>query len=69
VIADIGTDKGEYVSYVSSNNWQGAYDLGRVLVENLESLGWQGGKVGRLSSFYTGPAAWRSLGGRFPGPA
>jgi ribose transport system substrate-binding protein len=33
VISDIGTDKGEYVSYISSNNEEGAYNIGKVLTK------------------------------------
>ncbi len=46
VISDIGTDGGEYVSYVSSNNKDGAYKLGKVLVKRMTELGWQEGSVG-----------------------
>jgi len=49
VIADIGTDSGEYVSYISSDNQQGAYDIGRVLVSNLHQLGWAEGEVGIIA--------------------
>lgn len=49
VIADIGTDSGEYVSYISSDNEQGAYDIGRVLVSNLHKLGWAEGEVGIIA--------------------
>lgn len=49
VIADIGTDGGDYVSYISSDNHQGAYDIGRVLVTNLKALGWQAGEVGIIA--------------------
>lgn len=33
VIADIGTDDGEYVSYISSDNLNGAYSLGKILAQ------------------------------------
>ena len=46
VIADIGTDYGEYLSYISSNNKAGAYQLGKVLTENMLALGWSNGSVG-----------------------
>ena len=46
VISDIGADSGEYVSYISSNNRDGAYKLGKVLVEKMNELGWQDGTVG-----------------------
>ncbi|QOP41155.1 substrate-binding domain-containing protein [Sulfurimonas marina] len=46
VISDIGTDKGEYVSYVSSNNYQGAYAIAKVLAKHMKMLGWEKGTVG-----------------------
>lgn len=33
VIADIGADSGKYVSYIASDNLQGAEDLGNILVK------------------------------------
>jgi len=49
VIADIGTEGGEFVSFVSSDNWNGAYQIGRVLAKKMQQLGWQGGRVGIIS--------------------
>lgn len=46
VISDIGTDGGEYVSYISSNNKDGAYKIGKMLANRMIALGWQDGKVG-----------------------
>lgn len=46
VISDIGTDGGEYVSYVSSNNREGAYKIGKVLANKMHELGWKNGSVG-----------------------
>jgi ribose transport system substrate-binding protein len=46
VISDIGTDSGEFVSYISSDNRQGAYEIGKVLVNKMQKLGYQDGKVG-----------------------
>jgi len=46
VISDIGTDGGEYVSYISSDNKDGAYKIGKVLSKKLIELGWENGKVG-----------------------
>lgn len=46
VIADIGTEGGQHVSYIASDNEQGAYDLGRILVNALFDKGWQEGTVG-----------------------
>ncbi len=49
VIADIGTDSGEYVSYISSDNKNGAYNIGKILAEKMISLGLQKGKVGIIA--------------------
>ncbi|WP_304543485.1 substrate-binding domain-containing protein [Sulfurimonas microaerophilic] len=49
VISDIGTDKGEYVSYVASNNQQGAYAIAKVLVKQMKALGWENGTVGIIA--------------------
>lgn len=49
VIADIGTDKGDYVTYISSNNYQGAYGIGKVLANKLIELKWDDGKVGIIA--------------------
>jgi ribose transport system substrate-binding protein len=45
VIADIGTDEGEYVSFVISTNEQGAYEAGQVLMEKMAEMGCDGGDV------------------------
>ena len=45
VIADIGTDSGEYVSYISSNNKDGAYEIGKVLAKKISSLNIENPKV------------------------
>ncbi len=39
VIADIGTNGGEYVSYVSSNNYEGAHGVGLALGQDLKKKG------------------------------
>ena len=49
VISDIGTDGGEYVSYISSNNKDGAYKIGIVLAKKMHELGWQNGSVGIIA--------------------
>ncbi|MFA6191248.1 MAG: substrate-binding domain-containing protein [Sulfurimonas sp.] len=46
VISDIGADSGEYVSYISSNNREGAYEIGKLLANKMVALGWNSGKVG-----------------------
>jgi len=48
-IADIGTDSGEYVSYISSDNRNGAYKLGKILAERMHALHWQDGPVGIIA--------------------
>ncbi len=49
VISDIGTDGGEYVSYIASDNQEGAYQIGRVLTEALRQRGWESGRVGIIA--------------------
>ena len=50
VISDIGTDSGEYVSFISSNNTEGAYQIGKVLVKKMKELGFdKDGTVGIIS--------------------
>jgi len=49
VIADIGTDGGEYLSYISSDNQQGAYEIGKVLTSKMVELGLEKGKVGIIA--------------------
>jgi len=50
VIADIGTDGGDYVSFISSNNFDGAYKIGKVLVKKMKELGYdKKGTVGIIA--------------------
>jgi ribose transport system substrate-binding protein len=49
VISDIGTDGGEYLSYISSNNRDGAYNIGKVLAKEMVKRGWHDGRVGIIS--------------------
>jgi len=49
VISDIGTDGGEYISYISSDNEGGAYNIGKILTKKMLSLGWQDGRVGIIA--------------------
>jgi len=49
VISDIGTDAGEYISYISSDNKQGAYEIGKVLTRKMHQLKWQQGTVGIIA--------------------
>lgn len=45
IILDIGTDSGEYISYISSDNKKGAYNIGKVLVKKMQELGYENGSV------------------------
>ncbi len=50
VISDIGTDKGEYVSFISSNNLKGAYEIGKVLADKMTELNYhKDGTVGIIA--------------------
>lgn len=46
VIADIGSDGGRYVSYIASDNRDGAYRIGKILAERMKALGYASGRVG-----------------------
>jgi ABC-type sugar transport system substrate-binding protein len=46
VIADIGTSSGEYVSFVISDNREGAYGTGQALAAQMKAKGWTGGTYG-----------------------
>jgi ABC-type sugar transport system substrate-binding protein len=46
VIADIGTRGGEYLTHIASDNEQGAYELGVLLIQALRARGWSQGGVG-----------------------
>jgi ribose transport system substrate-binding protein len=49
VIADIGTDSGEYLSYVSSDNFNGAYEIGKVLTHKMKQMHFEDGSVGIIA--------------------
>ena len=49
VIADIGTESGEYISYISSDNKNGAYDIGEILSTKISTLNIQNPKVGIIA--------------------
>lgn len=46
VVADIGADSDKYLSFIASDNYQGAYELGQILSRALLQKGWQSGRVG-----------------------
>lgn len=49
VVADIGAGTDKYVSYIESDNHQGAYDLGSLLTSRLSAKGWSDGSVGIIA--------------------
>jgi ribose transport system substrate-binding protein len=46
VIADIGTNSGDYASFIISDNYRGAHDVGVALAQALKKKGWESGSVG-----------------------
>ena len=40
VIADIGSNSKDYVSFISSDNKKGAYELGKILAKHMKNLSW-----------------------------
>jgi len=49
VISDIGANSSDYVSYISSNNMQGAYEIGKFLSNKMIDKGFQKGDVGIIA--------------------
>ena len=50
VIADIGSDSQDYLSFISSDNKKGAYELGKILSKYMKSLSWnKEGTVGIIA--------------------
>src|SRR5258708_36577696 len=49
VIADIGTNEGEYVSFVISDNKEGAYGTGKALAAAMKEKGMADGTVGLVT--------------------
>jgi ribose transport system substrate-binding protein len=49
VVADIGTNSGEYVSFVISDNKEGAHGVGVALAEALKEKGWTDGSIGLIT--------------------
>jgi ribose transport system substrate-binding protein len=49
VIADIGTTGGEYVSFIISDNEQGAYGVGQQLAAAMKARGWEKNTVGLVT--------------------
>lgn len=49
VIADIGADSGKYVSYISSNNFEGAYELGKETSKFMKKEGIENRTIGIIA--------------------
>jgi simple sugar transport system substrate-binding protein/ribose transport system substrate-binding protein len=49
VIADIGTNGGDYVSFIISDNYEGAKGVGEALAKALKAKGWESGSVGLVT--------------------
>lgn len=49
VIADIGTNSGDYASFIISNNYEGAKGVGLALANALKKKGWENGSIGLIT--------------------
>lgn len=49
VIADVGTNGGDYLCYVKSDNYRGGYQLGSELAQAMKEKGWQSGGYALVS--------------------
>ena len=49
VIGDIGTNSGEYASFIISDNYEGAKGVGEALAKALKEKGWGDGSVGLVT--------------------
>jgi len=49
VVADIGTNSGDYVSFIISDNYQGAHGVGEALAAALKDKGWTDGSIGLIT--------------------
>lgn len=49
VVADIGTNSGEYVSFIISDNYDGAHGVGEALAAALKEKGWEDGSFGLVT--------------------
>jgi ribose transport system substrate-binding protein len=49
VIEDIGTTGGEYVSYISSDNYHGAYETTKIMIKEMIKKGWDKADVGVIT--------------------
>ena len=49
VIADVGADSDDYISYIASDNRGGSYQLGRLLTQAMHKRHWSNGHVGIIA--------------------
>ena len=49
IIADIGTDSGDYVSFIISDNYDGAYAVGKMLGAEFKKRGWEGAEYAQVT--------------------
>ncbi|WP_407332406.1 substrate-binding domain-containing protein [Enterovibrio sp. 27052020O] len=49
VIADVGSDSNDFISYISSDNFRGAFNLGQMLINTMKKKGWRSGTVGIIA--------------------
>lgn len=49
VIGDIGTNEGEYASFIASDNSAGAIGVGEALAKALKAKGWDAGSVAQIA--------------------
>src|SRR5574344_512888 len=50
IVADIGSNSKDYVSFISSDNKKGAYELGKIFAKHMKNLSWnKEGTVGIIS--------------------
>jgi ribose transport system substrate-binding protein len=49
VVADIGTNSGNYVSFIISDNYEGAKGVGEALAKAMKAKGWESGSVGLVT--------------------
>ena len=49
VIAEVGSDSVEYLAYVRSDHFQGAYDLGVILAGAMKDKGWSAGSFAMVT--------------------
>ena len=65
VVADIGTNSGEYVSFIISDNYQGAFGVGEALAATMKEKGWAG-RIGRSRHDLAGAQERPGAHRRFP---